>query len=143
MAVRPILITGDPTLHSVAVPVTDFGPALADLVRDLTETMVAGFAPGSLLQDAAAEPTDGAVFVSEPGDGGVSGQWATHWKSVQIPSTCASPPAETVVAIPPAQKPILIQNVIQGWHKMGIRLTLRAKRVRMRPHRDIVENRHG
>ncbi|CAN5367196.1 peptide deformylase [soil metagenome] len=44
MAVRRILITGDPTLHSVAVPVTDFGPQLADLVHDLEETMAA--APG-------------------------------------------------------------------------------------------------
>lgn len=44
MAVRPILITGDPTLHSAAAPVTDFGAPLAELVRDLNETMVA--APG-------------------------------------------------------------------------------------------------
>jgi peptide deformylase len=44
MAVRPILITGDPTLHSPSAPVTDFGPELATLVRDLEDTMVA--APG-------------------------------------------------------------------------------------------------
>src|SRR4051812_33057097 len=44
MAVRPILIVGDPTLHSPAEPVTDFGPELATLVADMEETMAA--APG-------------------------------------------------------------------------------------------------
>lgn len=44
MAVLPILITGDPVLHSVAAPVTDFGEQLATLVDDMFETMAA--APG-------------------------------------------------------------------------------------------------
>jgi len=44
MAVLPILITGDPVLHSPAAPVTDFGPDLAQLVADMFETMAA--APG-------------------------------------------------------------------------------------------------
>ncbi|CAN5274627.1 peptide deformylase [soil metagenome] len=44
MAVLPILITGDPVLHSVAAPVTDFGEQLALLVDDMVETMAA--APG-------------------------------------------------------------------------------------------------
>ena len=44
MAVRPILITGDPVLHSPALPVTDFGGDLQQLVNDLFDTMEA--APG-------------------------------------------------------------------------------------------------
>jgi peptide deformylase len=44
MAVLPIRISGDPVLHSPALPVTDFGPALATLVSDMFETMDA--APG-------------------------------------------------------------------------------------------------
>lgn len=44
MPIRPIVISGDPVLHSVAAPVTDFGPALAELVADMYETMDA--APG-------------------------------------------------------------------------------------------------
>lgn len=44
MAVLPILITGDPVLHSPARPVTDFGPALIRLVSDMFDTMEA--APG-------------------------------------------------------------------------------------------------
>jgi len=44
MAVLPILITGDPVLHSPAAPVVDFDASLAQLVRDMEETMAA--APG-------------------------------------------------------------------------------------------------
>jgi len=44
MAVLPILITGDPVLHSPARLVTDFGPHLHQLVSDMFETMEA--APG-------------------------------------------------------------------------------------------------
>jgi len=44
MAVLPIRISGDPVLHSPAVPVTDFGPSLHTLVEDMFETMDA--APG-------------------------------------------------------------------------------------------------
>lgn len=39
MAVRPIRITGEPVLHSPAVPVVDFDDALRALVADLYETM--------------------------------------------------------------------------------------------------------
>ncbi|HSP53885.1 MAG TPA: peptide deformylase [Cryobacterium sp.] len=44
MAVRSIVISGDPVLHSPALPVTDFGDELHDLVQDMFETMDA--APG-------------------------------------------------------------------------------------------------
>ncbi|ARC57075.1 Peptide deformylase [Frondihabitans sp. 762G35] len=44
MAVRPIKITGEPTLHEVAAPVTSFDASLAALVDDLFETM--DLAPG-------------------------------------------------------------------------------------------------
>ena len=44
MAVLPILITGQPLLHSPASPVVDFDDALTTLVRDMEETMAA--APG-------------------------------------------------------------------------------------------------
>lgn len=44
MAVLPILITGDPVLHSPALPVTVFDDALRALVTDLFDTMEA--APG-------------------------------------------------------------------------------------------------
>jgi len=38
MAVRPILIYGDPRLEAVNGPVTDFGPVLDEVVEDLFET---------------------------------------------------------------------------------------------------------
>ena len=44
MAVRPIRITGDPTLHSPAAPVAEIDDAVRELVRDMEETMAA--APG-------------------------------------------------------------------------------------------------
>ncbi|PRY70257.1 peptide deformylase [Glaciihabitans tibetensis] len=44
MAVLPILITGDPVLHTVASPITDFDEPLRSLVEDMFETMEA--APG-------------------------------------------------------------------------------------------------
>lgn len=44
MAVLPIRITGDPVLHSPAIPVVDFDDALRTLVADLYETME--LAPG-------------------------------------------------------------------------------------------------
>lgn len=44
MAVLPIRITGDPVLHEAALPVTDFGAPLKQLVADMNETMKA--APG-------------------------------------------------------------------------------------------------
>jgi peptide deformylase len=44
MAVRPILITGDPALHTPALPVTAFNRELRQLVADMFETMEA--APG-------------------------------------------------------------------------------------------------
>lgn len=39
MAVLPILIVGDPVLHSPAAPVTEFDAALGTLVDDMVETM--------------------------------------------------------------------------------------------------------
>lgn len=39
MAILNIRIIGDPVLRTVADPVTDFGPELAKLVADMTETM--------------------------------------------------------------------------------------------------------
>jgi peptide deformylase len=44
MAVLPIRISGDPVLHSAALPVTAFDEALTTLVADMFETMAA--APG-------------------------------------------------------------------------------------------------
>ena len=60
MAVLPILITGDPVLHTPAAIVTEFGPFLATLVDDLYETMAA--APGVGLA-APQVGVDLAVFV--------------------------------------------------------------------------------
>ena len=44
MAVRPILITGDPVLHDCALPVETIDDDLRTLVQDMRDTMVA--APG-------------------------------------------------------------------------------------------------
>lgn len=44
MAVLPIVITGDPVLHTPATDVTEFTPELRELVNDMFETMDA--APG-------------------------------------------------------------------------------------------------
>lgn len=68
MAVLPILITGDPVLHTPAAPVTDFGDELQNLVSDMIETMTA--APGVGL----AGPQIGAglrVFVWDWSDEGM------------------------------------------------------------------------
>jgi short-subunit dehydrogenase len=42
---------------------------------DLTETVMATFVRQSLFQDDPAEPTDGALFQPEDGNGGTSGGW--------------------------------------------------------------------
>lgn len=39
MPIRPICITGEPVLHEIAKPVTDFDKSLEDLVADMFETM--------------------------------------------------------------------------------------------------------
>jgi len=44
MAARPIVITGDPVLHSPALPVVEIDDSVRELVRDLEDTMAA--APG-------------------------------------------------------------------------------------------------
>ena len=44
MAVLPIVITGDPVLHSAALPVEEIDESLATLVHDMEDTMSA--APG-------------------------------------------------------------------------------------------------
>src|ERR687890_41407 len=85
MAVRPIVISGDPVLHSPAKPVTRFDSALRDLVRDLYETM--DEAPGVGL----AAPQVGVPlriftysYVDEAG---------TRWRGVAInPELWITPP---------------------------------------------------
>ena len=44
MAVLPVCISGEPVLHSVAVPVTEFDDDLRNLVENMFETM--DLAPG-------------------------------------------------------------------------------------------------
>jgi peptide deformylase len=39
MSVRPIVISGDPVLHQPAAPVTSFDDSLAQLIKDMFETM--------------------------------------------------------------------------------------------------------
>lgn len=39
MPIRPIVITGDPVLHSTALPVTEFDADLRTLIADMYETM--------------------------------------------------------------------------------------------------------
>jgi peptide deformylase len=39
VTVRPIIITGDPVLHRPALPVTDFGEGLHELVAEMIDTM--------------------------------------------------------------------------------------------------------
>jgi len=39
VTIQPIVITGDPVLHTPALPVTVFGPELAPLLADMFETM--------------------------------------------------------------------------------------------------------
>jgi peptide deformylase len=41
MAVRPIRIVGDPVLHTLTTPVTEFGSALYALIDDMFDTMAA------------------------------------------------------------------------------------------------------
>ncbi len=58
--IRPIVVTGEPVLHRPAAPVERFDDALAELVADMTETMIA--APGVGLA-APQIGVDAAVFV--------------------------------------------------------------------------------
>jgi peptide deformylase len=85
MAVLPILITGDPVLHSTAEPVTRFDNDLRSLVADMFETMAA--APGVGL----AGPQVGRglrLFVFNWTDDA-----DTHWHGVAInPELWISPP---------------------------------------------------
>src|SRR5919107_1958371 len=85
MAVRPIVISGDPVLHSPAKPVTRFDSALRTLVRDLYETMDA--APGVGL----AAPQVGVplrVFTY-----GWVDEAGTRWRGVAInPELWITPP---------------------------------------------------
>jgi peptide deformylase len=87
MAVLPIRITGDPVLHSPALPVTDFDPALHQLVADMFETM--DLAPGVGL----AAPQVGValrVFVYNWVDDD-----ERHWRGVAINPTLLISPTPT------------------------------------------------
>ncbi|WP_024804660.1 peptide deformylase [Nocardia sp. BMG51109] len=68
MAVRPILIAGDPLLTTPAVPVTEFGAELAALVETLFETNTAANGAG-LAANQIGDPR--AVFVYDLIDAGV------------------------------------------------------------------------
>ena len=82
MTIRPILITGDPVLHSPAEPVTRFDNELQELLHDMVDTMRA--APGVGL----AAPQIGVpqqVFVWEwRDDDGVLHQGAVINPTLQV-----------------------------------------------------------
>jgi peptide deformylase len=76
MAVLPIRITGEPVLHSVALPVTEFDDSLRQLVADMFDTMKE--APGVGL----AAPQVGVplrVFVYDWTD-----ETGTEWRAAAI-----------------------------------------------------------
>jgi peptide deformylase len=78
MTILPILIIGDPVLHSPAKVVTDFDESLHELLTDLFETMEA--APGVGL--AATQVGVGKqVFVFDWNDG------EHHWRGVAVNPT--------------------------------------------------------
>ncbi|NNH75698.1 peptide deformylase [Nocardia uniformis] len=68
MAIRPILIAGDPRLAAAATPVTAFDDELAAFVADLFETNTAARGAG-LAANQVGDPR--AVFVYDLLDGGV------------------------------------------------------------------------
>ena len=68
MAIRPILIAGDPRLTTVATPVSEFDAELAEFVDDLFETNTAAHGAG-LAANQVGDPR--AVFVYDLRDGGV------------------------------------------------------------------------
>ncbi|OZF29771.1 peptide deformylase [Rhodococcus sp. 14-2496-1d] len=68
MAIRPILVAGDPRLTTVAEPVTVFDAELAAFVKDLFETNTAAHGAG-LAANQVGDPR--AVFVYDLRDGGV------------------------------------------------------------------------
>ncbi len=87
MAVLPIRITGDPVLHSPALPVTEFDDDLRQLVADMFETME--LAPGVGL----AAPQVGVglrVFVYNWVDDD-----ERHWRGVAINPTLLITPTPT------------------------------------------------
>ncbi len=87
MAVLPILITGDPVLHSPASPVVTFDASLTRLVLDLEETMVA--APGvGLAAPQVGVPLRLFVFRWTDDDGDIHRGTAINpelWISPQVP----------------------------------------------------------
>ncbi|WP_206492883.1 peptide deformylase [Rhodococcus sp. KRD162] len=68
MAIRPILIAGDPRLATVAAPVAEFDAELAKFVEDLFETNTAAHGAG-LAANQVGDPR--AVFVYDLRDRGV------------------------------------------------------------------------
>ena len=67
MSVRPIVITGDPVLHSPTRPVTDFDDELRGLIADMYETMDAAHGVG-LAATQVGVPLRLFTFVHENDD---------------------------------------------------------------------------
>lgn len=74
MAIRSILIAGDPRLTTRATPVTEFDSELAAFVDDLFETNTAAHGAG-LAANQVGDPR--SVFVYDLRDGGV--RHRGHW----------------------------------------------------------------
>ena len=93
MTIQPVRLFGDPILRSRADAVTEFGPDLATLVADLTETMHDDGGVGM------AAPQIGVglrVFVYDTGDAAghvVNPQWSAIGDEEQVgPEGCLSIP---------------------------------------------------
>jgi peptide deformylase len=114
MAVLPILITGDPVLHSPAVPVTDFDDALRTLVDDMFDTMET--APGVGLAGPQVGVGQRLFVFNWVDDAGVT------WRGTAInPELWISPPpvgeadedddSEGCLSVPGERYPLLRSNL--------------------------------
>jgi peptide deformylase len=114
MAVLPILITGDPVLHSPAVPVTDFDDVLRTLVDDMFDTMET--APGVGLAGPQVGVGQRLFVFNWVDDAGV------EWRGTAInPELWISPPpvgeadddddSEGCLSVPGERYPLLRSNL--------------------------------
>jgi peptide deformylase len=67
--IRPITVWPDTSLHRKCVPITDFGKPLADLIRDLVDTMVAARGLGLAAPQIGVSKQVAIVDFSEKQDG--------------------------------------------------------------------------
>ncbi len=78
MAVREIVLIGDPILRQKAEPVEHFGPELRALVRDMIETMRKANGVGLAGPQVGVRQRVIVVEVPKDEEAGIAGRWVGH-----------------------------------------------------------------